>query len=810
MKRKSLLFIFALLFVTSAFSQSMIVDSTTTIKVSFTGQHTFVSDLGFYLVAPGYGPGQTNASIPGNYGVVELLPCVSNWNSTTTLPSSVLGCDNGTIGTNCNAGNNFSNFNFTTSLQVGNPLYTACICSLSAPITGTFASAGTWSTIYGFDAYTLGWGLQIYDTEPVDIGSLTSATVYFIKGTDTVKYIIPIGSYPINDGISNYNDASYFPLIINNDSCNISISATSTNPTSPNSMDGSIDITVTGGTPPYVYYWSNANGFTANTEDLNQLSNGAYMLDVYDNNQCMASAYIDLYDSTSSSFYAYVDVYNQTAYEVCDGMIAVYPEGGTYPYQYLWSNGSTSQYIQNLCEGYYEVTVYDATQNSYITGGYVYYDSTNTGGCSAYFYYDMGNSNQNPLTTYNFYDYSSFNTISWSWEFGDGAISYEQNPMHAFADTGVYTVCLTIYTSDSCVNTYCETLFVGNDSIVVDTCNIYVDGFITNCTSANVADGAIDITVYGGVAPYSYSWYLANGTTTSTEDLINISSDSYYVEVYDATGCAGYQQFYVGVGNDSTYCNLYAYYDYTPVSYIGASDGNIDVTVYGGTAPFSYLWSNGVTTEDLYNISSGMYSLTITDFVSCSYILDVYLYEPYDTSGGVIVDSLYTSNVDTCFVSTVDYFYISGVNVNPNNTITITWIFVVGDDITYVIYATYNCSANGNYVVYLTINCGSNKGLTTYMSYIHADGLTSSPILSSESAISLYPNPVKDKLNISITNVDLSGTTISIYNVSGQVVYSSKVISNDILEINTTNLSNGVYVVKMINNNNQYISKFIK
>ncbi|OFX51638.1 MAG: hypothetical protein A2046_09765 [Bacteroidetes bacterium GWA2_30_7] len=863
----------------------MIVDSTTTIIVSFTGQHTFVSDLGFYLLAPGYGPGQLNASIPGNYGVVELLPCISNWNSITSLPTTVLGCDSFYQG-NCNSGNDFSNFDFSSTLPASNPNYTACICNLTTPLTGIYASAGPWSTIYGFDAYTQGWGLQIYDMEPIDIGYLTSATVYFIKGTDTVKYVIPNGSYPINDGISDYNSASYFQLSQNStlcnlgiansnitncsssnssdgaidisvfggaqpysylwnngaatedlvnipigyytvqvtdstgacsvsgtfmvngaiDSCNLSITNTYILPSSSNSSDGSIDITVSGGTPPYYYSWNNG----ASTEDLNQISNGTYEVYIYDNNQCSGYAYINLNDSSTSVFYAYVDVYNETSFGACDGMVAVYPSGGTSPYQYLWSNGSTTQYIQGLCEGYYDVTVYDATQNSYITGGYVYYDSINTG-CSAYFYAYLNDTTQNPLTTYNFYDYSSSNTIEWSWEFGDGSNSVEQNPMHAFPAIGTYTVCLTIVTSDSCVNTYCESLFIGNDTTVVDTCNIYVDGFVSNCTSANVADGAIDLTVYGGTAPFTYYWSGGNGQTYNTMDLINISFGNYYVSVIDANGCVGSQQFNVSYGIDSTYCDLYAYYDYTPISYIGASDGSIDVTVVGGTAPYTYLWNNGVTTQDLYNVSSGNYSLTITDNSSnCpDYVLDVYLYEPYDSNGGQVIDSLYTDNVDTCFVSTVDSFYVSGVNINSNSTITVIWEFVAGG-VTYVIEATYTCTLNGNYVIYLTINCGSAKGLTTYMTYIHADGLTSSPILSSETNIGIYPNPVKDKLNISLNNIELSDAILNIYNVSGQIVYSSKVTTGDVLEINTTNLSGGVYIIKMINDKNQYISKFIK
>jgi PKD repeat protein len=81
----------------------------------------------------------------------------------------------------------------------------------------------------------------------------------------------------------------------------------------------------------------------------------------------------------------------------------------------------------------------------------------------------ISDSSYSPLArNYYFQDMSRGNVIQWHWNFGDGAESKEQNPVHAYDQNGVYDVCLDIFTDDSCASSYCDTLYVG----VVPYCNL--------------------------------------------------------------------------------------------------------------------------------------------------------------------------------------------------------------------------------------------------------------------------------------------------------------------------------------------------
>ena len=177
-----------------------IITPATTITVCFSANHTYVSDLGFYLIGP------AACGSP----VVTLMPHPQ-------LINALNGCC-------CNAGNNVNNLCFNTNL-VGN----ISPCTASVPLTGTYSGYASaygnnttinWSPIYGCNAAEGGWRVQIFDCIGLDVGALTNATLTFSNLTSfcgsptTISYTSGAINSTIADNSCNQGTASIFQVPI--------------------------------------------------------------------------------------------------------------------------------------------------------------------------------------------------------------------------------------------------------------------------------------------------------------------------------------------------------------------------------------------------------------------------------------------------------------------------------------------------------------------------------------------------------------------------------------------------------------------
>ena len=143
---------------------------------------------------------------------------------------------------------------------------------------------------------------------------------------------------------------------------------------------------------------------------------------------------------------------------------------------------------------------------------------------------------------------------------------------------------------------------VGNTASGMSASTTVVDAICGN-------NGSIDLTVVGGTTPLTFAW----SNSGTTEDISGLGAGTYTYTVTDANSCVltGSADVIETFGNIT--------YTYSTVSETcGNGAGEIDITVSGGTAPFTFAWSNSATSEDLTVLSAGAYMCTITDANGCS------------------------------------------------------------------------------------------------------------------------------------------------------------------------------------------------
>ena len=160
---------------------------------------------------------------------------------------------------------------------------------------------------------------------------------------------------------------------------------------------------------------------------------------------------------------------------------------------------------------------------------------------------------------------------------------------------------------------------------------------VTNVSCFGQATGSINLSVAGGLAPYNYLW----SNEATTEDLNLLSAGTYSVIVTDANGCtvnasADVTQPAAPLGTTFGVQNVLCY---------GRSTGEIYMNVTGGTPPYTYLWNTGATTEDLSDLATGTYTLTITDDNGCTNDTIVNVRQPD------ILNATVTSSDVTCYDS---------------------------------------------------------------------------------------------------------------------------------------------------------------
>lgn len=133
--------------------------------------------------------------------------------------------------------------------------------------------------------------------------------------------------------------------------------------------------------------------------------------------------------------------------------------------------------------------------------------------------------------------------------------------------------------------------------------------------------GAIQITANNGTAPYTYAW----SDFATTEDRVGLEAGVYSLTVTDANLCTTTASFEITQPNE-----IIAAGQINDVSCFGGTNGVIDITVTGGTAGYTYLWSDGSDLGDRVGIIAGLYTLTVTDNLACTATFSYTVEQPDD------------------------------------------------------------------------------------------------------------------------------------------------------------------------------------
>jgi gliding motility-associated-like protein len=368
-----------------------------------------------------------------------------------------------------------------------------------------------------------------------------------------------------------------------------------------NSTDGYIAIQSSGGADcaPYVFSWNGPNGFTSANDTLFGLGAGIYTLDLQDVNGCLFRDSIQLTEPaplvdtlTSPEFNG---GYNISCNGASDGQINVGVSGGVGPYQFNWSAGPT-----NLLAGEYFVTITD--QNGCAIQDSITLSEPNplTSSLSSPTFNGGWNIRCNGGITGSIDLTPEGGTGPYAFLWSNGSTNEDLNLLTA----GRYEV--TITDANGCIRVDSITLTEPAPLTDFISTSSFVGGWQVSCLGEN--DGFIDLTVWGGTTPYGFLW----SNFALSEDLTDVGSGLYIVGITDANGCILADTVTM---TEPPVLSLEAVV--TDASCNGQSSGAINTTPSGGTFPYHFSWSNGTQSEDLNAIPAGNYTLVLTDTNNC-------------------------------------------------------------------------------------------------------------------------------------------------------------------------------------------------
>ncbi|HHM21404.1 MAG TPA: hypothetical protein ENJ20_05210, partial [Bacteroidetes bacterium] len=399
---------------------------------------------------------------------------------------------------------------------------------------------------------------------------------------------LPAGTYSIsvtsNEGCTGSASATIEtnpPLTISENVTNVSCYGFS---------NGAISVSIGGGTSPLSILWENGSNSTIR----NNLSAGNYSLTVTDAIGCTLARNISVEQPDE------LEVEFDSSGGSCgsNGFVIALANGGTPPYSYLWENGQSTAFLNNLPPGNYTVTVTDAHNCTRAeTANVPPYPpinltvsatDTNCNGTGD------GTASANPT--------GGNPPFSYLWSNGQTSQTITQ------LVPGTYSV--TVTSATGCTATGSAQVHFGADL------SILIEGAQYICPGTS---GTLTAVPLGGTPPFNYQW--SNGATSP--NIGNLGPGTWSVSVADATGCTGEASVTLANGGNFTVNNFIEHVDC-----FGENTGRIQLSVINGIPPYQFSWSNGATTANIDQLAAGTYTVTVADATACTQTLDYFINQP--------------------------------------------------------------------------------------------------------------------------------------------------------------------------------------
>ncbi len=407
------------------------------------------------------------------------------------------------------------------------------------------------------------------------------------------------------------------------------------------------------------------------------------------------------------------------------------------------------------------------------------------------------------------------------WDFGDGTILTtfnNVNTSHTYNSNGAYAVCITIGDSmQTCATTFCDSVLVTN----AITCNLNIPYY--------TVDSICDYYFTANNTGTSYFWNFGDGNTSTQQNPVhNYTNNGWYYYCLTIDSCPAIcDSIYVNC-NTAAPCSTIANFN---VIDNGGGNYTFNNTSSGGSLAYYWYFGDGYTStaanpSHTYS-ANGVYSAIL-------HVYDLLDSNCYDYSVQTI-NVTGVSNPIACQAGFIVYPDSSNpgnvivVNNSTGNNLFYYWAFGDGNTSNQQ-FPNYTYSSSGPFELCLTVFDSISQCSSTYCDSIFSGGTVlkqggftinvvppSSTAINEEVAIlnevATYPNPIKNNLTIDvdlaeqalveITVVDLLGNEVAI--ISNEVLNSG----NNKLNWNTSNVSNGVYLLNVKTEDTLKVKKLV-